>query len=346
MGQSEPGHLLDFVVDRLDVGIFAVDAELRIMLWNRFMEQHSGHKSEAVVGRKLFEMFPELPAKWLEKKIRNVFVLKNFAFTSWEQRPYLFRFTHNRPITGGVDAMQQNCTFLPVKNANDIVEQVCVTLFDVTDTAIYQHRLTHAIHALDKEKAAQSQLIVQLEEAQVALEKLATRDGLTGLANRRCFDDTLSVEWRRTMREMAPLSLLMLDVDYFKRYNDAYGHQQGDACLQAVANAMMGELLRVSDLSTRYGGEEFAVILPNTALEGAMVVGKRICAAIARLDMPHSGSDVAKHVSVSIGVATFVPSPKTSPVQLIAVADAALYRAKHEGRNRVVAMSTDSVEQV
>jgi len=175
--QAENLHLLDFVVQRLEVGIFAVDAEMRIVLWNRFMAIHSGKHAEDLIGKNLFESFAELPRKWLEKKINNVFVLKNYAFTSWEQRPYLFRFHHNRPITGGVDTMQQNCTFLPVKNAQDEVEYVCITLFDFTDTAIFQQQLNRAIEALVIEKAEQQKLIKKLEEAQNQLlqsEKMAS----------------------------------------------------------------------------------------------------------------------------------------------------------------------------
>jgi len=171
-----PG-LLDFVVDRLEVGIFVVDPNMQVVLWNNFMVMHSGRSATEVIGRNLFECFPELPQVWLEKKIRNVFLLKNYAFTSWEQRPYLFRFHHNRPVTGGVDAMQQSCTFLPVKGADQVVEQVCITLFDYTDTALYHRQLTGAITELEQEKAAQRRLIDQLEEAQNQLlqsEKLAS----------------------------------------------------------------------------------------------------------------------------------------------------------------------------
>lgn len=170
-------HLLDFAVDRLEVGIFAVDSDMRVVLWNRFMSMYSGKPAEEVMGRNLFDAFPELPRTWLEKKIRNVFVLKNYAFTSWEQRPYLFRFHHNRPITGGVDAMQQSCTFLPVRGANDAIEHVCVNVFDYTDTAMYQKKLVNAIDALEHEKDEQRRLIVKLEEAQNQLlqsEKLAS----------------------------------------------------------------------------------------------------------------------------------------------------------------------------
>ncbi len=330
--------LLGFLVDRLEVGIFVVDGEMRITLWNHFMAAHSGCSAEEVVGRNLFECFPELPAKWLEKKIRSVFLLKNYAFTSWEQRPYLFRFNHNRPVTGGIDAMQQSCTFLPVKNAEDSVEQVCISVFDNTDTAIYQRKLVHAITQLDEEKVAQEELIIKLQQAQSALQELANCDGLTGLANRRQFDKTLKQEWSRAVREATPLSLLMVDVDHFKLYNDAYGHQGGDACLQFVAGAMADEQrLRVSDVVARYGGEEFAVVLPSTPIEGALVVAERMRAAVDGLDLRHSRSISGNHVTISVGAACIVPSRLSDPNRLIATADAALYRAKHEGRNRVIA---------
>jgi len=168
--------LLEFIVDRVEVGIFAVDREHRIVLWNRFMATHSQQAEAAVLGRNLFDCFPELPRKWLERKIESVFILKNYAFTSWEQRPFLFRFHHNRPITGGVDAMRQNCTFLPQKGRSGEVELVCVTLVDFTDTALFQNRLTEAIGELEKEKRAQQVLIGKLEAAQNQLiqsEKLA-----------------------------------------------------------------------------------------------------------------------------------------------------------------------------
>lgn len=177
MDQSDNLPLLRFVVDRIEVGIFAVDPEMRIILWNRFMALHSGHSAEDVQGRNLFDTFPDLPRKWLEKKIQSVFVLKNYAFTSWEQRPYLFPFHHNRPITGGIDKMQQNCTFLPVKGDGDAVTAVCVTLFDYTDTAMFQNRLKQAIQSLEEEKEEQRKLTAKLEEAHNQLlqsEKMAS----------------------------------------------------------------------------------------------------------------------------------------------------------------------------
>jgi diguanylate cyclase (GGDEF)-like protein/PAS domain S-box-containing protein len=171
------------------------------------------------------------------------------------------------------------------------------------------------------------------KRAQVALEQLATRDGLTGLANRRCFDDTLNAEWQRALRQQQPLSLLMVDVDNFKQYNDAYGHLGGDECLQRIACAVSSEM-RANDLVARYGGEEFAVILPNQALKGAAIVAERIRCRVEQLHLPNLGSK--QHVvTVSIGAATALAAPETDPSQLVATADSALYRAKHMGRNRI-----------
>lgn len=336
--------LLNLLVDHLELGLVVVDADLNVVLWNHFMVAHSGVAAADMIGQPLLERFPELPTRWLEKKIRSVFLLKNYAFTSWEQRPYLFRFQHHRPITGGIDAMQQDCTFLPIKNAAGEVIQVCISIRDTTDTALYQKRLLTAIDDLDQQKAAQESLIRQLQQAQNQLEELANCDSLTGLANRRQFDQVYKREWARAIREGAPLSLLLIDVDLFKLYNDSYGHQAGDACLQFVAAAMGDEQqLRSSDLVARYGGEEFAVILPNTSIEGALVVGERMRAMVARLELRHSEHCCAACVTISIGAATTIPNRVSSASHLLEAADAALYRAKQDGRNRVVAESLETV---
>ena len=161
---SQSLALLEFLVDRIDVGVFAVDRSGAVALWNRFMAVHSGKSSADMLGQNLFTMFPELPRRWLEKKLESVFVLGNSAFTLWEQRPYLFRFPHNRPITGGIDAMRQNVTFLPLRVAGSEVSLVCGTVFDYTDTALVDGRRQEAIAALRGEKDAQAELIVKLED--------------------------------------------------------------------------------------------------------------------------------------------------------------------------------------
>jgi len=169
--------------------------------------------------------------------------------------------------------------------------------------------------------------------AQIALEQLATRDGLTGLANRRCFDDTLHAEWSRAQRQGLPLSLLMVDVDNFKAYNDANGHLGGDECLKRIASAVAAEM-RANDLVARYGGEEFAVILPNQSLKGAASVAERIRQRVEQLRVPNSLAP-GQHVTVSIGAATAMAAIDNRASELVATADAALYRAKHMGRNRI-----------
>ncbi|HET6720416.1 MAG TPA: ATP-binding protein [Rhodocyclaceae bacterium] len=168
---------LALLVDQIDVGVFAVDRAATVVLWNRFMAVHSGRPTATMLGRNLFEAFPELPQRWLQKKLESVFVLGNNTFTAWELRPYLFRFPHNRPITGGVDAMRQNVTFMPLRDGDGAVALVCATIFDYTDTALAQSSLHQAISQLSVEKAEQGRLIAKLEEAQNQLlqsEKMAS----------------------------------------------------------------------------------------------------------------------------------------------------------------------------
>ena len=167
------------------------------------------------------------------------------------------------------------------------------------------------------------------------LRELSNSDGLLEIANRRHFDARLEEEWRRAQRQGQSLSLLMIDVDHFKRYNDSYGHQAGDRCLQAVARAAQSALRRPGDLLARYGGEELVVILPNTELAGAILVAQAIQRALADLHIPHADSPVADQVTVSIGVATMLPNPQLESAQLLAAADHGLYSAKESGRNRV-----------
>jgi two-component system, chemotaxis family, response regulator WspR len=176
----------------------------------------------------------------------------------------------------------------------------------------------------------------KLAAANVELERLAALDGLTGIANRRRFDQSLQVEWQRGQREQTPLSLLLCDVDFFKLYNDRFGHQGGDLCLKKVASVLTSNLKRPADLAARYGGEEFAVILPQTAAAGAMKVARACGQHLENLNLEHPDAAPKGVVTMSIGAATLVPSAGASVEQLIALADRALYAAKRGGRNRVL----------
>lgn len=182
----------------------------------------------------------------------------------------------------------------------------------------------------------QAELYQKLVEANQQLTQLASLDGLTQVANRRRFDEYFNSEWRRSIREQKYLSLILCDVDFFKAYNDTYGHLAGDICLQQVANAIQEAIGQPADLVARYGGEEFVVILPNTTPNGAIYVAQQIRSKVWDLKIHHPKSGVSQYITLSLGVATTIPNYKSSPAELIAAADRSLYQAKAKGRNTCV----------
>jgi diguanylate cyclase (GGDEF)-like protein len=206
------------------------------------------------------------------------------------------------------------------------------------DTLAEEHRKLQR-YAQDVEDANQelNQIKRQLEENNRKLERLSTLDTLTGLANRRRFDEALQQEWRRAARDAGSLSLIFCDIDFFKGYNDSYGHQAGDECLHQVARALAEVVNRPADLAARYGGEEFVILLVDTVLEGAVFLAERMRARIESLHIAHRSSGLGAFLTASFGVASLIPRPGLKPEDVIALADHALYAAKQQGRNRVVA---------
>ncbi|RIX42472.1 MAG: diguanylate cyclase [Rhodocyclales bacterium GT-UBC] len=174
----------------------------------------------------------------------------------------------------------------------------------------------------------------KLDSANQELKRLSAIDGLTGISNRRLFDDFIAREWRRARRAECSVALMMCDVDHFKRFNDTYGHQAGDDCLRQVASAIQSVMDRASDIVARYGGEEFVVVLPETSIGGALFVAEKIRHAVHALNIPHAESPQGR-VTLSIGIANHVPVENENPEILISAADRALYQAKHDGRDRV-----------
>jgi len=175
----------------------------------------------------------------------------------------------------------------------------------------------------------------RLQNANQELDRLATEDPLTAIANRRVFDRDLEEEWARARRANTSITLIMIDIDYFKTYNDSFGHQQGDTCLQQVAQALSQVLSRPADRAARYGGEEFAVLLPDTTINGGIEVAETIRQRIKSLELPAADTEVSPYVSVSLGVASMVPQPDQTAMALLQAADQALYKAKKSGRDRV-----------
>ncbi|CAH0198238.1 Phytochrome-like protein cph2 [Massilia sp. Bi118] len=296
------------LMEMLAIPVFVLDTSCRVMIWNRACEHLTGVAAAEVVGtrehwRSFFdEPRPTLADMVIQDRAGEVPVIHPRSATgqpahlsaeSWFDMP---RVGRRRYLAADAS---------PIYDERGRLAAVVETLRDMTDEKM----------------------------AQIALEQLATRDGLTGLANRRCFDDTLQAEWARAQRQRQPLSLLMVDVDNFKAYNDANGHLGGDECLKRIATAVASEM-RANDLVARYGGEEFAVILPNQSLKGAASVAERIRTRVEQLQVPNRLT-AGRHVTVSIGAATALASPDTEASELVATADAALYRAKHMGRNRI-----------
>lgn len=208
------------------------------------------------------------------------------------------------------------------------------------NTRHWQHEEMEALRSLATPIAVaiqQGELHAQLQTVNQELERLVSLDGLTGVANRRQFDIHLKREWYRLLREPAPISVIMCDVDFFKPYNDTYGHQMGDECLKAIAKILDDCAQRSTDLASRYGGEEFVVVLPNTDIKGALQVANNIQNKIKALKIEHQKSEIDQYVTVSLGIACRVPDQNITSEELTKLADAALYEAKRQGRNCIIA---------
>ena len=303
-------HWLIDMVQNIDVGLVVIDLEMNVQVWNGFMENHSGLLTAHVVDRKLNELFTDIPEKWLQQKLNTIQILNNKSFTTWEQRPYLFKFKSYRPITSNAEFMYQNVTFLPLTDITNKVTQVCLIIYDVTDVA------------LNKQVAL---------EANQKLEYLSHTDTLTKLNNQGYWRDCCRQEYKRHTRTQQPASMIMLDIDHFKKVNDTYGHPFGDEIIKGVADCIRNNM-RETDIAGRYGGEEFTLILVDTNLKDAEFVAQRIRKSIEAMKTNYQGKDIK--VTASFGVAHItgnVPNYES----WIKAADLGLYIAKDTGRNKV-----------
>jgi len=300
--------LLESVFSAVNLGAIVLDGQRRIALGNCWMTKHSGLAHEQVLGQDFFSVCPELRGGRVDAAIQYA-LYNNF--------PSLLSQTLNKApfaLHARGERIQQAVEITPI--AVEGAPRHC--LIQISDVSI----------AVGREKLLREQAMV--------LRSQTFADGLTGIANRRHFDVAMEKEHRRAKRGGTPLSLLMIDIDHFKAYNDHYGHQKGDQCLIQVAAALAGMLKRPCDLMARYGGEEFAMILPETDVEQAMLMADAIRARAQELAIPHErSSDASQLVTVSIGIATQKADAPVEIEALIGSADRALYQAKRGGRNRV-----------
>jgi diguanylate cyclase (GGDEF)-like protein len=239
---------------------------------------------------------------------------------------------------GSGDPAQKRSRDIPVLMITGLDDQESVDRAFEAGAADYVTKPIHWPVLLQRVRRLlqQAQLYKQLEAANLELQRLATVDGLTAIANRRRFDEYLDQQWHQLGRAHAPLSLILCDIDFFKLYNDTYGHPGGDECLQRVASVLRARVRRTADLAARYGGEEFAVILPSADAAGALHVAEAIQSEVRALQIVHPKSTVSQWVTLSLGVTTTIPSSDSLPATLIAAADKALYQAKAQGRDRII----------
>lgn len=314
-----PGHNTDIegfhwlmdMVQTLDVGLMVLDRHYRIMLWNGFMENHSGQSAADVIGNNLFEQFPDISKNWFQNKAESVFLLESRAFTTYEQRPYLLRFKNYRPITGTAEFMYQNMTLIPLLSPDGKINHIGVILYDVTDIAIGKYAL---------------------EAANTSLAKLSRTDRLTELHNRGYWEECLQVEFARYQRTKQASTLIMFDIDHFKKVNDTYGHQAGDEVIRLTSRTLRSSI-RTTDIAGRYGGEEFGVILIDTNAEQSHYLAERLRKKIAALKIGFQQHEI--QFTVSLGVAEVSPA-MSDHAQWLSASDQALYQAKHGGRNQSV----------
>ena len=307
VGQSYAVRLMQHLV----VPTFVLNPAREVVVWNRACERLTGVAAEDVIGTK--------------KHWRAFYQTKRYCLADLValERPDLLNSLYPEFTVSehGLGFSAENWCVMP-RLGNQLY--LAIDAGPIHDEDGRLIAVVETLRDMTDQKRAES-----------ALQALASSDGLTGLANRRSFDQALTLEWARAQRTRSPLSLLLIDVDHFKLYNDLHGHQKGDDCLRAVASAMSANL-RPADVAARYGGEEFAILMPDTTHDVALHAAERLREAVGNLRVAHGAARAGKHVTLSLGVATEVPMDEINSDSLVTRADQALYAAKHSGRDRVL----------
>lgn len=312
-------HWLMGVIHSINVGIVVIDRDYNIKLWNEFMVNRSGKRADTVMGNNIFKLFPEIPQQWFTRKIESVHTLANRAFTTWEQRPYLFKFRNYTPITGSTEFMYQNITFLPLLGVNGKIQKVAIVIYDVTDAAVGKNKL---------------------QQANAELATLSRTDRLTQLNNRGYWEECLANEFERFKRAGQPTALIMFDIDHFKKVNDTFGHQAGDEVIRQTSETLR-RTIRKTDIAGRYGGEEFGVILINTPADKALLLAERLRKRIEAQLVRYESLKI--QFTISLGIAELNDKISDYPTWL-AQSDQALYYSKKNGRNQSTLYTKSEVD--
>ncbi|WP_016949975.1 diguanylate cyclase domain-containing protein [Anabaena sp. PCC 7108] len=317
------------LMELLPVGVCFLQHNGIVSFWNSCLEEWTNISREEILGKNIFSYFSHLNFQdYIEQLNQTLQAGKVTVFS-----PHVYpNFFHC--LTKSLRFRSLQVTATPIITTENIGFDALLCVQDMTNSLDICHQ-----YLVDQKLQPNFDITdcLQIEEnlrqANSELRRLVNLDGLTEIANRRCFDAVINLEWQRLQREKMPLSLILCDLDYFKSYNDCYGHPAGDECLRQVAQAIARTCKRPADLVARYGGEEFAILLPNTPLEGAVNFAQQIQQQIANLCIPHNNSSVSNYVTLSMGIASIVPVPDYSPAYLIKNADISLYAAKNQGRN-------------
>ncbi|MCH1925684.1 sensor domain-containing diguanylate cyclase [Shewanella sp. C32] len=303
-------HWLIDMVQTIEVGLVVLDRNFNIQLWNGFMENHSGVSPNDIKGDNLFQRFPALPEQWLKQKMESVFLLKNQAFISWEQRPYVFKFKNYRPITGRAEFMYQNITLLPLASLTGQISHISMIVYDVTDMAINK---------------------MQLEAVGDKLQQHNQTDALTLLLNRRHWLQQVQLHYEQFARYHEPVSMMMINLDHLKQLNESKGHVAGDRAIQHVAH-ILKKHLRDTDIGGRFGGETLGIMLSQTDNTAAFTQAEQIRRDIEQAEFSYNNQTVK--VTVSIGIYQ-LDDELNSPDKWLDKVDEALALAKVSGRNCV-----------
>ena len=311
---------MEEILNSINLGLIVVDGQHQVTLWNSWVEKHSGILAKDVIGKNIAAAFTEIPSSAFISAISNTI---NYGLPVM-----LSNALHRSPLAlfeRGIDQtgkrLHQSISITPITISN---ERCCLVQISDSTTSIKREKILRSHSEL--------------------LKKEATTDGLTGIYNRRFFDEHYKMALGQTLRQNTPLSIFMVDIDFFKEFNDCYGHVAGDNALIQVATTLKKQLQRASDVVARFGGEEFVLMLPNMGEESASQFAEKLRQAVWDLNIAHEKSQIGQRVSISIGYSTLAGNDTNDPKVLLTTADAALYSAKRSGRNKTCFLSPPSSE--